>query len=96
MGIKMNKTLKVSYCAVFQFDSDGINIVFPDLKGCLSCAYSEKRLIQTAEEALSLWLSGMRYSELPTPTPVSAIICRPNENAHTITVQVHIKGGIIK
>ena len=85
----------VSYCAVFQFDSDGINIDFPDLQGCLSCAGSEKRSIQMAEEALSLWLSGMKYSELPPPTPACAIICRPNESTHTITVRVHIKNGYI-
>lgn len=91
----MEEVKRVSYCAVVQFDSDGINIDFPDLKGCLSCAYSEKQSIQMAEEALSLWLSGMKYSELPPPTSAEAIICRPNESVRVITVQVEIKNGRI-
>lgn len=91
----MDKIVNVSYCAVFQFDSDGINIDFPDLQGCLSCAYSEKQSKQMAKEALSLWLSGMKYSELPPPTSADAIICRPNERIYTITVQTRIKNGYV-
>ena len=91
----MDEEKKISYCAIFQFKSDGINIDYPDLQGCLSCAYSKEQSMQMAAEALSLWLSGMKYSELPPPTSAGAIICQPNESVYTITVQVQIKNGYI-
>ena len=86
---------KVSYCAVFQFNSDGINIFFPDLQGCLSCAFSENQSKQMAAEALSLWLTGMKCSDLPTPTPEGAIICKQNEIVHTVNIQVRVHDGYI-
>lgn len=87
---------KLSYYALFRLDSDGINISFPDLPGCLSCAFSENQAVPMAEEALSLWLSGMEYGELPPPGPADAIVCRANESAHEIAVSVRVKNGIIE
>ena len=87
---------KLSYYAIFRFDPDGINISFPDLPGCLSCAFSENQAVPMAEEALSLWLSGMEYGELPPPSPVDLFTCRANESAHEIAVSVRVKNGIIE
>ena len=87
---------KLSYYAIFRFDPDGINISFPDLPGCLSCAFSENQAVPMAEEALSLWLSGMEYGELPPPSPVDLFTCRANESAHEIAVSVRVKDGIIE
>lgn len=87
---------KLSYYALFRFDPDGINISFPDLPGCLSCAFSQKQAIPLAEEALSLWLSGMEYSELPPPSPADLFTCRANESVHEIAVSVRVKDGIIE
>lgn len=86
----------LSYLALFRFDSDGINISFPDLPGCLSCAFSENQAVPMAEEALSLWLSGMEYGQLPPPSPVDLFTCRANESAHEIAVSVRVKDGIIE
>ena len=86
----------LSYLAIFRFDSDGINISFPDLPGCLSCAFSKNQAVPMAEEALSLWLSGMEYSALPPPSPVDLFTCRANESAHEIAVSVRVKDGIIE
>lgn len=42
------------------------NIEFEDLPGCLSCAYSYSEAKRNAHEALSLYLDGMKESEIPT------------------------------
>ena len=68
MAMKKNETRIISYCAVFQAEEDGINIDFPDLQGCLSCSFSQEDSIKMAEEALSLWLDGQKYEDLPQPT----------------------------
>ena len=93
--MKKNETRIISYCAVFQAEEDGINIDFPDLQGCLSCSFSQEDSIKMAEEALSLWLDGQKYEDLPQPTLASNICCRSNEIVFSVSVQVQIVNGII-
>ena len=64
-----------SYPAIFYFDEDGISIEFPDLPGCLPCAFSEEEAFRNAREALGLHLYGMEQDreEIPVPTPVSRV-----------------------
>lgn len=64
-----------SYPAIFYFDPDGISIEFPDLPGCLPCAFSEEEAFRNAREAMGLHLYGMEqdHDEIPVPTPVSQV-----------------------
>ncbi|MBR5343193.1 MAG: type II toxin-antitoxin system HicB family antitoxin [Oscillospiraceae bacterium] len=91
----MNDFISVSYCAVYQFEEDGINIGFPDLPGCLSCAFSEEQADYMAKDALSLWLNGMRYEELPKPTPADSFVPKPGEKAVAVTARIQVKDGCI-
>ena len=72
LAIEVRMKMKnYSYYAVFVFDKvipGAINIEFPDLPGCLSCAYSYSEAKKNAREALSLYLDGMRISDVPKPS----------------------------
>ncbi len=91
----MNEFVSISYCAIFQFENDGINIYFPDLPGCVSCAFSEEQADYMAEDALSLWLDDMRYEELPKPTPADSFVLKPGEKTVAVTVQIQVKDSHI-
>lgn len=58
------------YPAIFQYAEDGISIEFPDLPGCLPCAFSTEEAVQNAKEALALHLYGMEQDgeEIPEPS----------------------------
>ena len=93
--MKKDNTRIITYCAVFQAEEDGINIGFPDLRGCLSCAFSQEESIKMAEEALSLWLNDQKYEDLPQPTFANRICCKRNEIVRPVSVQVQIMNGSI-
>lgn len=57
--------------AVFDSDSDGISIFFPDLPGCLPCADTMEEAFKNAKEALQLHLFGMEEDREPIPEPTS-------------------------
>ena len=57
--------MKYSYCAKILREADGITIDFPDLPGCISCAYDEADIVGMAQEALSLYLEDIDRTCLP-------------------------------
>lgn len=63
------------YPAIFNYAEDGINISFPDLKGCYSCAFSQDECVDMAKDALSLYiaLSEKHGDPLPTPSDIRSI-----------------------
>jgi len=69
------------YPAIFEYAEDGINITFPDLPGCISCADNEEEAIKNAKEALSLYLYSLEEDgkEIPAPSPLSKIKTEPNQ-----------------
>lgn len=77
-----------SYPAIFYFDEDGISIEFPDLPGCLPCAFSEEEAFRNAREAMGLHLYGMEQDreEIPMPTPVSRVC--PEEGGVVAMIEV--------
>ena len=89
----MNDFISVSYFAIFQFENDGININFPDLPGCLSCAFSEEQADYMAKDALPLWLDGMRFEDLPKPTPADSFALKPGEKAVAVTARIQVNDG---
>lgn len=72
--------------AVFDVDSDGISIFFPDLPGCLPCADTMEEAFKNAREALQLHLFGMEEDgeEIPEPTPVQDIKLEPRQTLAVI------------
>ena len=49
----MKKKIILKYPALFEVNSDGISISFPDIPGCLSCAFSKSQAFKMAKEAFS-------------------------------------------
>lgn len=66
-----------AFIALFEYAEDGINISFPDLPGCISCAEvnSTNEALINAKEALGLHLFGMEQDgeEIPEPTSLNKI-----------------------
>lgn len=76
------------FVAIFDYEEDGINIYFPDIPGCLSCADSTEEALKNAEEALGLNLVHLEKESQPIPemTPIEKIECKKNERAFIINV----------
>lgn len=74
------------YPAIFNYDTDGIAIGFPDLPGCLTCGDDINEAVKNAKECLGLHLYGMRKDNdpIPEPTPVDKINCESNEEIRLI------------
>lgn len=60
-----------AYIALFEYADDGINISFPDLPGCFSCAPKNNTdiALKNAKEALGLHIFDMEQSEETIPEP---------------------------
>lgn len=71
--------MKFSYYAVFQYDSDGICISFPDVPPALTCADNEPDGVKYAEEALELALHGMPVHEVPQASSAGQIAVSENQ-----------------
>ena len=71
-----------AFIALFEYAEDGINISFPDLPGCISCAEvnSTNEALINAKEALGLHLFGMEQDgeEIPEPTSLNKIKIKIN------------------
>lgn len=74
---------RYSYMAVFEYAEDGINIEFPDLKGCYPCADKDdtEMALKNAREALGLHIWGMEQDgeTLPVPTSIKDITLSKNQ-----------------
>lgn len=76
------------YVAIFEYAEDGINIYFPDLPGCLSCADNTKEALHNAEEVLGLYMTYYEDEglEIPEPTPIEKITLKENEKPILVSV----------
>lgn len=76
------------YVAIFDYAEDGINIYFPDLPGCLSCADTTKEALKNASDVLGLFMSYYEDEgiEIPEPTPLEKIKCKENEKPILVSV----------
>jgi len=76
------------YPAIFDYAKDGISIEFPDLPGCLPCAYTTEEAIKNAKEAMALHLWSMEKDNdpIPEPTPVDKIHIKKNQAIMLIEV----------
>lgn len=91
----MEHSLVIEYYAVFKFESDGINVYFPDVPGAFTCAYSVKEAVLMAKEVLELILHKRTVSELPRPTDAEIIKINKNESLKLITITMHEKEGVL-
>ena len=85
--------MKLSYYAVFQYDSDGICISFPDVPPALTCADNETDGVRYAEEVLELALHGMPIDEAPKASSANQIAVNDNQKLFLITAQLEERNG---
>lgn len=85
--------MKLSYYAVFQYDSDGICISFPDVPPALTCADNEPDGMKYAEEALELALHGLPVDEVPQASSAEQIAVSENQKLFLITAQLEERNG---
>ena len=86
--------MKVSYYAIFGYDGKDINISFPDLKGCLSCAWSKEEAFYMAKSALGVYICDMPYKKLPKAKSKNEIKLKKNEELYKIIADFYIENGI--
>lgn len=68
------------YPAIFEKDIDGINVSFPDLPGCLTCADDEKEAFLMACDALATYVGlGCDDEETDFPVPSSIEVVKTPE-----------------
>ena len=76
------------YPAILTYTDNGISIEFPDLPGCLSCAFSDSEALFNAKEVLRGWLlvSEEDSDDIPEPTPLKSVKISINQKAVLIDV----------
>ncbi len=84
----MQKQDTYIYPAIFSYDDDGISIDFPDLPGCLPCAFSTAEAIHNAREAMGLHLFSMEEDGDPIPEPSDILNIKHEANQAVVLVDV--------
>ena len=76
--------------AVFDYADDGITIDFPDLPGCMPCAFSTEEAMHNAREAMGLHLYNMEDDgdEIPEPSDILSITHDANQAVVLIDVSM--------
>ena len=87
----MNKKITLKYPAIFEVDSDGISISFPDIPECLSCAFSKRKAYKMAKEALVLALHDVKIHELPAQSYSVKRFTSKELYIRTIVVKMEIR-----
>ena len=74
--------------AIFDYADDGITIDFPDLPGCMPCAFSTEEAFYNAREAMGLHLYNMEKDKdkIPEPSNILDITHEPNQAVVLIDV----------
>lgn len=79
-----------AFIAILEYADDGINITFPDLHGCISCAEkgNTEEALKNAKEALGLYLFGMEQDgeEIPKSSAINEI--KLNQNCVPAVIEV--------
>ena len=65
----MAQTVELKYPALFLYERDttGPGVFFPDLQGCVTCADNDVEGMEMAKEALSLYLHKSHLKAIPKP-----------------------------
>lgn len=79
---------KYVYPAIFTYDDDGINIEFPDIEGCFSCADTDEEALYMAEDVLGLCLLVLEEDDEKIPEPSNLKDIKVEENQKTSLISV--------
>ncbi|ELC8399248.1 type II toxin-antitoxin system HicB family antitoxin [Clostridium perfringens] len=91
----MKKKDTYIFPAIVTTENDGITINFPDLEGCITCAYSDDEIMKVSKEALELHLYGLETDEeiegkelIPVPSKLNDL--KLEKNQATTLVEVYM------
>ncbi|EPB9413756.1 type II toxin-antitoxin system HicB family antitoxin [Clostridium perfringens] len=91
----MKKKDTYIFPAIVTTENDGITITFPDLEGCITCAYSDDEIMKVSKEALGLHLYGLEIDEeiegkelIPVPSKLNDL--KLEKNQATTLVEVYM------
>lgn len=91
----MKKKDTYIFPAIVTTENDGITITFPDLEGCITCAYSDDEIMKVSKEALRLHLYGLETDEeiegkelIPVPSKLNDL--KLEKNQATTLVEVYM------
>lgn len=84
---------KITYNATFEYAEDGINILFHDIPGAISCAFDRDEAMFMAKDVLELVLHGSKFSELPKATDFSS--AQDKVEIIPITIEMELKDGVL-
>ena len=91
----MKKKDTYIFPAIVTTENDGITITFPDLEGCITCAYSDDEIMKVSKEALGLHLYGLETDEeiegkelIPVPSKLNDL--KLEKNQATTLVEVYM------
>ncbi|MEQ8171569.1 MAG: type II toxin-antitoxin system HicB family antitoxin [Candidatus Eremiobacterota bacterium] len=91
---KLNiKKDKYVYPAVFYYEEGKIDILFPDLPGCVSQGSNDEEALKMAKEALSLHMWGIEQDNDPVPEPTPLEQVKPVDNdciSRTVLIEVYM------
>lgn len=92
----MPKKDRYIFPAVFDYADDGISIDFPDIPGCLSCAFSTDEALHNAHEALGLHLFNMEADGDKIPEPSNVLDIRAKLKRNQIVVPIEVNMLIVR
>lgn len=68
------------YPAIFTYADDGIDVSFPDLQGCFTCAKTEEEAVCMAQEAVISYMLSVEEDNDIIPTPSMMKDIQPEKN----------------
>lgn len=83
----------ITYNAIFEYDSDGICISFPDIPEANTCGFSDPEAVKMAQEVIILAMHGKMISELPKPTTSDKITLNKKQKIYPISAGFEIQDG---
>ena len=86
----MKKKNNYTFIAILEYAEDGINVSFPDLPGCFTCADAgdTEAALKNAKEALGLHLFGMEQDNEPIPEATPIINIKLERNQIPVLIDV--------
>lgn len=78
--------------AIFDYAPDGISINFPDIQGCLSCAFTTEDALFMARDALKsrLYICKRDGEIIPEPSDLLALKKNLRENQIIVPIDIYM------
>ena len=89
----MKNKIKLSYYAIFDYDENGIDVIFPDHPACFSCGLNVEEAKRMAIEALELELHGTLIENIPLSSNVFSIRLNQHQTIEKIDIELEIREG---